>query len=151
MGKRIILGIGIGVLLTIFVFYSLSVFYPEPERDDYVTITRMQVKNAPEAKRATLAAQRDTQQASYDKVREPWSRNMFLICVAIGLVTLIIGVRLKVQPVSGALMGGGILTLIGGAGSYWDHLGEIIRLVVIGLVLVFLIWLGYKKLGVRVK
>jgi len=151
MGKRIILGIGIAVIFTMVVFYGIYTFYPEPEQDDYVTVTYKQVKNAHGEEKTILEKERKEQRSKYREVRNRWSRNVFFICLPVGLIALIVGIRLKVQPVSGGLMGGGILTLIGGTGFYWEHLEEIVKFIALGIILIFLIWLGYKKLGVRAK
>lgn len=151
MGKRIILGIGIAVFFTMVVFYGIYSFYPGPECDDYVTITYEQVQGAQGEKKIALEKERDEQWESYREVRNRWERNVFFMCLPIGLIALVIGIWLKVQPVSGGLMAGGIFTLIGGAGFYWEQLEELIKFIALGAILIFLIWLGYKKLGVRAK
>lgn len=151
MGKRIILGIGIAVIFTMVVFYGIYTFYSEPERGNYVTITYKQVKNARGEEKAALEKKREEQLEQWHNVHDRWSRNVFFVCLPIGLIALIVGIRLKVQPVSGGLMGGGILTLIGGTGFYWEHVEELGKFIALGVILIFLIWLGYKKLGVRVK
>lgn len=151
MGKRIILGIGIAVIFTMVVFYGIYTFYPEPEKDNYVTITYRQVKNARGEEKTTLEKERKEQRTKYNEMRDRWSRNVFFISLPFGLIALIVGIRLKVQPVSGGLMAGGIFTLIGGTGFYWEHLEELVKFIALGIILIFLIWLGYKKLGVQAK
>ncbi len=151
MGKRIILGIGIAVIFTMAAFYGIYTFYPKPEQDDYVTVTYKQVINARGEEKAALEKERKEQRTRYNEVRNRWSRNVFFISLPIGLIALIVGIWLKVQPVNGGLMAGGILTLIGGAGFYWEQLEELIKFIALGVILIFLIWLGYKKLGVRAK
>ncbi len=151
MGKRIILGIGIAVIFTMVVFHGIYTFYPRPERNNYVTITSKQISNARGEEKIALKKEREEQRTRYSEVRDRWSRNVFFICLPIGLIALIVGIRLKVQPVSGGFMAGGILTLIGGVGFYWEHLEELAKFIALGIVLIFLIWLGYKKIGVRVK
>ena len=151
MGKRIILGIGIAVIFTMVVFYGVYTFYPKPKKDSYVTITYEQVKNARGEEKTTLKKERKEHRTRYNEVRDRWSRNVFFISLPFGLIALIVGIRLKVQPVSGGLMGGGILTLIGGTGFYWEHVEELGKFIALGVILIFLIWLGYKKIGVRVK
>jgi len=151
MGKRIILGIGIAVIFTMVVFYGIHTFYPKPKYGDYVTTTRRQIKDAQGERKAALEKERKEQRTRYNEVRDRWSRNVFFISLPFGLIALIIGIWLKVQPVSGGLMGGGILTLIGGTGFYWEHIEELGKFIALGVILIFLIWLGYKKLGVRAK
>ncbi|MBU4561584.1 hypothetical protein L6386_05715 [bacterium] len=151
MGKRIILGIGIAVIFTMAAFYGIYTFYPEPKRGNYVTVTSKQVKKALGEEKTALKKERKEQQSKYREARNRWSRNVFFICLPIGLIALIVGIWLKVQPVSGGLMGGGILTLIGGAGFYWEQIGQLAKFIALGIILIFLIWLGYKKLGVRTK
>ncbi len=151
MGKRIILGIGIAVIFTMAVFYGIHTFYPEPKEDSYVTITYKQVINARGEEKIALEKEREEQRTKYNEVHDRWSRNVFFICLPVGLIVLIVGIWLKVQPVSGGLMAGGILTLIGGTGFYWEQLEQLVKFIALGIILIFLIWLGHKKVGVRVK
>lgn len=82
-----------------------------------------------------------------DAVRENYNRNVFIIAVGIGIIVLIIGFALKMVSVSSGLMGGGILTILYGIIRYWTGLPDYGRFSILGITLVILIWLGYKRIN----
>jgi len=49
--------------------------------------------------------------------------------------------------VSSGLMGGGILAIIYGTMRYWSDLPDFGRFIILGITLIILIWLGYKKIA----
>jgi len=82
----------------------------------------------------------------FDDVREIYNRNVFIVATIIGIIALIVGIILKITSVSSGLMGGGILLIIYGIIRYWSGLQNYGRFTVMGIALVVLIWLGYKKI-----
>jgi len=82
----------------------------------------------------------------FDDDREIYNRNVFIAASIIGILSLVVGIALKITSVSAGLMGGGILLLIYGIIRYWSGLQNYGRFTVMGIALVVLIWLGYKKL-----
>jgi len=86
-------------------------------------------------------------QQGYEKVRNIYFRNVFIISGIIGIIVIIIGVILHLTSVSAGLFGGGVLTIIYGTISYWSELADWARFIILGIALGILIWLGYKKLN----
>ena len=82
----------------------------------------------------------------FDDVREIYNRNVFIVATIIGIIALIVGIVLKITSVSSGLMGGSILLIIYGIIRYWSGLQNYGRFTVMGIALIVLIWLGYKKL-----
>jgi len=83
----------------------------------------------------------------YDDEREIYNRDVFFISLVAGLIALIIGgVVLNLESVSTGIMGGGVLTIIYGTIRYWGDMSDVYRFIILGVVLVVLIWMGYKKL-----
>jgi len=82
----------------------------------------------------------------FDDVREIYNRNVFIVATGIGILALIVGFALGMASVSSGLMGGGILAIIYGTIRYWSDLPDIGRFIILGITLIILIWLGYKKL-----
>ncbi len=82
----------------------------------------------------------------FDNAREKYNRNVFIVATGIGIITLIIGFALKMASVSAGLMGGGVLTTLYGVVRYWTDLPDYGRFIILGIALIILIWLGYKKL-----
>jgi hypothetical protein len=83
----------------------------------------------------------------FEDVRQGYERNVFIIAVGLGIIALIVGIALKLPNVSSGIMGGGILTILYGIIRYWSDLPDYGRFIILGIALVILIWLGYKKIN----
>ncbi len=64
----------------------------------------------------------------------------------IAVIALAAGVMLKLESVSTGFLLAGIIGLVITATRYWNHLNNVIRLLLLGAALAVLIWLGYKKI-----
>lgn len=82
----------------------------------------------------------------FDKAREKYNRNVFIVATGIGIIILIVGFALKMASVSAGLMGGGVLTILYGIIRYWTDLPDYGRFIILGIILAILIWLGYKRI-----
>jgi len=83
----------------------------------------------------------------YEDMRETHGRISFIVLVILGLASILIGgLFLKVEAVSSGVMGGGVLTLLYAAMRFWGSIQDYGRLVVLGVALIVLIWVGYRKL-----
>ena len=84
---------------------------------------------------------------NFEDKNEVYNRNVFIITLILGLTAIIIGgIVLKLASVSSGVLGGGILTVIYGTIRYWGQMPDVIRFIDLGLVLIVLIWISYKKL-----
>ena len=54
---------------------------------------------------------------------------------------------MNMASVSSGIMSGGILTIIYGTIRYWSDLPDYGRFIILGLTLIILIWLGYKRIS----
>jgi len=86
-------------------------------------------------------------QQDYDKARNVYFRNVFIISGIVGITAIIIGAVLHLMSVSAGLFGGGVLTIIYGTMNYWSELADWARFIILGIALAVLIYLGYKKFG----
>jgi hypothetical protein len=82
----------------------------------------------------------------YKLIREKHDRNVFIIAAIIGVLTIFLALFLIKEAVKTGLMGGGLLTIIYGVIRYWNSMQNWIRFIVLGIVLIFLVWVGYKKI-----
>lgn len=82
----------------------------------------------------------------FQKVNEKYNRNVFIIATGIGIIALIVGFALGMAAVSAGLMGGGVLTILYGIVRYWTDLPDYGRFIILGIILVILIWLGYRRI-----
>jgi len=68
----------------------------------------------------------------------------------LAIIAIIVGAKLwKKEGVGSGFLGGGVLTVIWAlmyTSQYWITLNKYFRLLAVGVVLVLLIWIGYKKL-----
>lgn len=85
--------------------------------------------------------------AEYRDADEKYSKNIFIITLVIGILAIILSVMLQLVSVSSGLMVGGLLLMIYGTMRYWAYSSDVLRFVMLGIALVILIWLGYKKLN----
>ena len=77
-----------------------------------------------------------------------YNRNVFIIWVIVGLVSLLAGLQIAASaPVSSGLVFGGVVAFIVGTTTYWRDMDEYLRFIILGLALVLLIYVGYRKMG----
>lgn len=82
----------------------------------------------------------------FSSYQATYNRNVFLILVAAGIVSLLVGLLATLTaPVSLGLTLGGVLSLIIGSIRYWSGMQDYLRVILLGVALVVLIWLGIKK------
>lgn len=165
--KSKILAVAIGLVLTFFVFYGIETFYPGPEWDDFCEPKGMKAEDQTQCEAAggkwQLYADEpyarpvqpegdgwcDLQyycRQDYDEVNDVYERNVFAIGSILGIILFIIGFTLGVEAVAGGILGGSVLILFVTVMRYWDHLHDYFRLIILGVVLSILIYIGYKKL-----
>lgn len=84
---------------------------------------------------------------NYQDARSKYNKNMFYITAPIGILAVILGMYLPltVDAIASGFMFGGILTLMQGTMRVFGDLSKIGRVVVLGIELVVIVWLGYRK------
>ena len=87
----------------------------------------------------------ETCQAEYDSVRKVHDGNVFVALVIVAVIALAAGIILKAEAVSTGFLLAGIIDLVVAATRYWEHLQNIYRFLLLGVVLAVLVWLGYRK------
>lgn len=162
--KAIILSIIIAIVLAGFVIYLVQSFDPTPKWDDYCGKVRPSYPAKPtgETREVNQKECQETNgtwinnycdyyhecQNEYNNASDKHKNIVFLVSVPVGLIAVGTGIMLALPSVSSGLMlGGGILTIYG-VGQYWENLSNWIRTLILGVVLIVLIWLAYKKLKI---
>lgn len=172
------LAIGIAVIYVIFVAYGLTVFYEAPvidyniyeqcykatACDDYFSECKAQiienktfedpdcwsnVSQTEEYKACIESQDKCIQDLNENSDSYKYYRNSFYILIAIGLISMIAGMFIKLEGIGSGIMGGGILVVVWSlmyTASYWLTLSKYFRLFALGVVLAVLIYFGYKKL-----
>lgn len=163
-----VLIVSIVIVLNLFFSVGLRLVYPGPEYEQYcpVQLNYQEPKdsqacvalggawNGPTMVDASVTPKPQgycdltyTCRMSYDKTREIYNRNVFVIMVILGLASIIIGFLTSgASAVSSGLSFGGVVALIIGTVSYWSDMQDYIRLIILALALAALIWLGVKKI-----
>ena len=88
-----------------------------------------------------------TCQKNFEAAEHVYNRNVFLILIVAGLLSLLIGFWVATSSVvSLGFSWGGVLSFIIGSIRYWADMEEYLRFILLLLVLGVLVWLGLKKL-----
>jgi len=82
----------------------------------------------------------------FEGVNGLYNRNVFVVLVVLGLVSLFAGYLAgESAPVSLGLSLGGVVSFIVGAVRYWSDMDDYLRVIILGLALISLLWFGIKK------
>lgn len=91
-----------------------------------------------------------TCQKDFELANNLYRRNVFIVLVTLGLLSLIIGFSFGgSEVISLGLSYGGVLSFIVASIQYWSAMDDYLRVIILGLVLVILIYLGYKKFKIH--
>lgn len=162
---------GIVIVLNLFINFSIQLVYEMPEWDTFCV--QKQVNIMPESEQACVAVGgqwngnnyygAETKPAmpeakgycdvnftcnqDYQTALELYNRNVFVILVVAGVIALIVSFFVAGTPaVSLGLSLGGVLSLIIGTMRYWSNMDNYLQVIILGLALIALIWLGVKKI-----
>lgn len=170
--KAILLSLIIAIVLTAFVIYFIQAIYPSPEYEDYCDIKEREISIpenpvivggtcatvSPESRQECCENKgyelyneetgkcEDPCREKYETARNKYKLIVFIIAVIVGLLAVSTGVILALPSVSSGLMLGGAFLTFYGTAIYWSKLNNWLRVIILGIVLTILIWLGYKKL-----
>lgn len=84
-------------------------------------------------------------QRDYEVERKAYERNLFVISLVVGIITLFLGYGiLSVEPVGSSLMASGIGAIFYGSIRNWGNLNDIWRFLLLFVSLVLLIWIALR-------
>ncbi len=168
--KTIILALIIAIVLCAFVIYLIQAIHPSPKWEDYcgkiiapqLSQNQEMTKELCESNTGTWTPQEiqcvkapcpqgycdfyTECNNSFQKVQDKYNLVVFIVAVIVGLIAVFLGIVLHLTSVSSGLMLGGAFLIFYGTITYWYKLTNWIRVIILGIALVILIWLGYKKL-----
>ena len=159
--KEKLFAAAIAIVLVAFIAVGIETFYKAPENNCYSSEAvpktfGCEVLQEPNRTNCFIEQQKiyDNQsrinQKCYEEfkpIEDKYKRNIFIILSIIGVLTVIIGLFLKEVPaVYLGLMFGGLINIIQGIIRYWSSMNEYLRFVILGILLIILIWISYKKL-----
>jgi hypothetical protein len=168
-----ILAFAILIVLNLFFFYGIRVVRPEPDYQVYCPVQQVTVQ--PQTQNECIAQgggwtdyQRGeapvkpdmygnvpakgycdlnyTCQKKYDADHDVYLRDVFVARVILAVLAIVAAFFVSgAEAVSLGLSLGGVLSLFIAMVGYWSKLGQYLQVVVLGLALIALIWLGIKK------
>lgn len=166
--------VSIVIVLNLFFNFAITSFYHAPKFEDFCKTQQVNVQptssqaclavggqwNETSATEKPIPAQPDnlrpqttgycdiffTCQKNYQSANDLYQRNLFVVLIVLGILSLIAGFLLSASSVvSLGLSFGGVLSLIIASIRYWSSMDEFIRVIILGIALVILIWIGIKK------
>ena len=180
--KKVMLGLGVGILAALFIGFLIEAIYPNPKYDEYCNMTyynypqpvakqgglvcdykyNITMRENCSANRGMIQEKYDTNgcvigemcdfcDRDYQAASEKYNRNLFYITAPIALVMIILGLYLplSIDAIAGGMLFGGILTLLQVTMRVFGNLGKWTRVVLLGLELALVIWIGVKKVKER--
>ena len=82
----------------------------------------------------------------YDAARKVYTRNVFIIAGALGVISIFAGTLWKIEFLGTGLMYGGIILMFYATVKFFGDADKILRVIIIFVELVIVLWIGYKKL-----
>jgi len=170
--KEVILAVSIAIIFALFVGFGIKTFYDEPNYDDFCNPNRynfdvrneqdclimngtwinstsnMEKSPVPVNQNCTVQGYCDFYSKcsnEYNESNKYYTKNLFIITSIIGIIAVIVGVILGNISVGNGILAGGILTILYGVIRYWQYADDVLRFVILGIILVILILIGYKK------
>ena len=168
--------IGIVIVLNLLFNYAISLFYKEPDynvyfsqpqvveqiadRDACLEVGGQWYEKSPlymnEKLTPTPVEEKGycdpnfTKQKEFTQAHDIYQRNVFIILVALGVLSLLLGAFLGNEIVTLGLSWGGVLSLVIASMRYWSAADNIIKVFILALALAVLIWLAFQKFGDKI-
>lgn len=169
--KNWLLGIIITAIFFMFCVYGTKLVYSPPEHDDFCNVSYSYPEKISE-QGCNIGSDLQTRigecyndggipryeydngciknmicdfcNKEFDKANSGYTKNLFLISLITGIITIMISVLIiKISSVSGGLMLGSLSFILYGTAGYWRSMGDLLRFAILGIVLFILIWLAY--------
>jgi len=159
-----IFGIAIAIIVYIVLLLGIQTFYPEPEYEDYCNETTDFVRpiglmdcedNLTVGECKTIVKEQEINEKEscwdpYDKARDKYEKNLFLIAMIIGLIVIIIALFvLSMTNISAGLIMASVVLIVYGFARGWraadDRLKFVFALIDAAVIISFAIMLNKKK------
>lgn len=168
--------ISIVVVLNLFFNYTISLFYKSPNYDDFFPRaqvvepitdkdsclevggqwTEQPIYYEDGMKTATpkISSYCDpdfTKRIDYENARKSYERNIFIMLVVLGVLSLVAGSFVVNEIVALGLSWGGVLSLVIASIRYWSSADNLLKVIILAVALVALVWLAVRKFGSLMK
>ncbi|KKR79788.1 MAG: hypothetical protein UU24_C0002G0024 [Candidatus Nomurabacteria bacterium GW2011_GWA2_40_9] len=170
--------IGIIIVLNLFLNYTISLFYKEPDYNLYFlqpqvveTINNKEdcLKVGGQWNEGNYRYEKNmpvpvssgdiykgycdpnfTKQQDFNDAQKIYQRNVFIMLVVFGVLALILGAFISNEIVTIGFSWGGVISLIIASIRYWSTADNLIKVLILGFALDALIWLAIKKFKKKV-
>lgn len=152
---------GIVILINLFITYAVQVVYPEPLYEQFCSPEKVNmiyetkescVENGgqwnvtPSGEIKGYCDNSFECSKGYESANKIFSRNVFIVFVVAGLLLLIGSLFVPGSTlIASAVSLAGVLALIIGSIAHWSNMNDVLRLVVLGVALVAILTLAWKK------
>jgi hypothetical protein len=167
--------VGILVVLNLFFNYSISLFYKEPDYNAYfpqpqvvepittkeacLKVGGQWTEGAPYENKVgsttpipagsvqsnSYCNPDFTKQQEFNDAQKIYQRNIFIVLVILGVLSLILGAFISNEIVTLGLSWGGVLSLVIASTRYWSTADDVVKVLILGCALALLIWIAIKK------
>jgi len=146
--KQFAVGIGIAVLLPLFVYYGASLLSPPGNWSELYSTNYYQKKENAKtpAEKKKIEKEEQQRREALNAQDLKHQRMVFFVAYPVGLAAIIGGAFLTITAVGAGLMFGGIFTLTTGCTIYWDKMTDALHFGALVLALGSLIALGIWKI-----
>jgi hypothetical protein len=158
--KNWLMAVAIAVLFAFFIGYGIEVFHDSAQYEDYCP-SRFVYESEEEcsaaggewsdltiegdaAKKSCLAT--DDCQKAFSTAEEQHDRIVFIVALILGVLAVIAGVMVQHETISVGVLIGGVFLILYGSLRYWQHAGNVVKFILLGVALAVLVYLAYKKL-----
>ncbi len=166
---------GIMIVLNLFFNYALSLAYKSPDYNAFCPTSQVVVSPDNQSECVAEGGQWNqntyygptpagekvpqgycdlqyTCRAEYETANKTYQRNVFVILVVLGALSVLAGNMLVANPViSSGLSLAGVLSFLIASVRYWSSANDVIRVIILGIALGLLFWIAVKKFNDRIQ
>lgn len=170
--KKWFLAIGIAIIFALFVNYGIATFFNAPRYDDFckqpegkiinwtpescaahggqwtsnTAVEKYEIPVAVSDKCSGWCNQDYTCSKLFEEKRKDYDGKAFIVTIIAGFLGLIAGISIGIESLSAGALLGGVLNIFIATVRYWERFQDWMRFILLGIVLIVLIWIAYKKI-----
>lgn len=141
--------IGIVFLFNLFINVSLDLIFVSPDYNDFCDAEMRYPTKLDDLNQEEIDAQNqkwEECQEKYDSARESYEKKVFVTLISIGVVIFLVSLIGKLNyVVATSLSLSAVLNFIIASMRYWSSAEQLFRVIILGLALAILVWIGIKK------
>ncbi|MFT4304851.1 MAG: hypothetical protein ACMXX8_02060 [Candidatus Woesearchaeota archaeon] len=158
--KIALLSIAIAIVSVLFIVYGINTFYKGPDRINYCDNVEFRIDvdscededpncflDPKHETYSTINPEYEKCTENFQKSREKYNMAIFIIMSIIGLFMVIGSFFINIDSVAFGILAGGILSIFVGVIRNWNNVQDWMKFLILGVVLIALVWISYKKMN----